>query len=347
MSKFWRVVLVVVCLAVVSSVAGGWYLWRWLHTDLPINNLASSSRVFEVSPGDSLSRVLRRFEDRFGLRYRNVVKWYARFADLQTIRHGEYEFPENISPHGLLVLMNEGRVVQHAITLIEGSTVQQALQTIQSHPLLTPVIAELTEEELAARLGVRNGSLEGRLFPDTYYFTKGSSDWALVERAFQRSVSVLEQEWLRRADGLPYETAYEALIMASIIEKETGVVHERQTIAGVFVRRLQLGMRLQTDPTVIYGLGAEFDGNLTRAHLRQITPYNTYRISGLPPTPIALPGREAIFAALHPAQGDSLYFVARGDGSHQFSSSLEEHEEAVERYQKNRVDGYRSSPVQK
>ncbi|MEX2367612.1 MAG: endolytic transglycosylase MltG, partial [Pseudohongiellaceae bacterium] len=177
---------------------------------------------------------------------------------------------------------------------------------------------------------------EGMIFPDTYNFTRGTSDLEILRRANRLLEQVLEQEWQARDVGLPYDGPYQALIMASIIEKETAVAAEREQIAGVFVRRLQRGMRLQTDPTVIYGLGALFDGDLTRADLRRQSPYNTYLNNGLPPTPIALAGREAIAASLHPEQGDTLYFVARGDGSHQFSATLEEHNAAVQRYQINR-----------
>ncbi len=174
---------------------------------------------------------------------------------------------------------------------------------------------------------------EGLAFPDTYNFSRGTTDSEILVRAKNMMEETLVELWEARDAGLPYENSFEALIMASIIEKETGLASERQQISGVFIRRLQQGMRLQTDPTVIYGLGEAFDGNLTRDDLRAMTPYNTYRIDGLPPTPIALPGRESIFASLHPDQSDTLYFVAKGDGSHYFSSTLEEHEQAVEQYQ--------------
>jgi UPF0755 protein len=188
-------------------------------------------------------------------------------------------------------------------------------------------------------------SAEGQFFPDTYHYDRGASDWQILQRAYDAMQQALAEEWSERAAGLPYETPYEALIMASIIERETGLDEERGEIAGVFVRRLQKGMRLQTDPTVIYGLGPAFDGNLTRRHLAdESNPFNTYRHGGLPPAPIALPGRASIRAALQPEDGDALFFVARGDGGHVFSATLAEHERAVRKYQLSRREDYRSSP---
>jgi UPF0755 protein len=182
-------------------------------------------------------------------------------------------------------------------------------------------------------------------FPDTYLYSRGTTDLQLLERAHARMLAVLDQEWQDRAADLPYASVYEALIMASIIERETGLPEEREQIAGVFVRRLQQGMRLQTDPTVIYGVGGAFDGNLRRTHLEDdANPYNTYRRDGLPPTPIALPGRASLHAALHPAEGTQLFFVARGDGGHEFSTTLADHERAVRKFQLRRKDDYRSSP---
>ena len=195
------------------------------------------------------------------------------------------------------------------------------------------------------RLGLDGQHPEGRFFPDTYRYVRGMSDSDLLRQAHEKLTRVLDEEWQQRAEGLPYREPYQALIMASLVEKETGAAHERGEIAGVFIRRLRLGMLLQTDPTVIYGLGERYTGNLTRAHLREPTPYNTYTNPGLPPTPIAMVGREAIRAALNPRAGDSLYFVARGDGTHVFSRSLDEHNRAVREYQLKRRADYRSSPA--
>lgn len=203
------------------------------------------------------------------------------------------------------------------------------------------------DAEVLAAIGATETHPEGLFAPDTYDVGVGDSDIRILKSLYGRQKRILHEEWENRAANLPYQTPYEALIMASIVEKETGAAHERAQVAGVFVRRLQKNMRLQTDPTVIYGIGSQFDGNLRRADLRRMSPYNTYRINGLPPTPIALPGREAIHAALHPAPGDAVFFVARGDGTHEFTATLAEHNRAVERYQKKRQAAYRSAPSAK
>ena len=220
------------------------------------------------------------------------------------------------------------------------------LAALQTQSALKHTIT--TQQQLPALLGLPEGSsVEGWLLPETYHYHKGLSDIDVIGIAYANMQSTLSRLWPSRDQGLPYETPYEALIMASLIEKETGTASERPEIAGVFVRRLQKNMRLQTDPAVIYGLGDRYQGNLTRAHLREPGPYNTYLNKGLPPTPIAMPGEAAIFAALHPAAGNALYFVAKGDGSHAFSATLTEHEAAVQRYQvRKRSQNYRSSPVQ-
>ncbi len=205
--------------------------------------------------------------------------------------------------------------------------------------------ADWTDDRIMEAMGAKGAHPEGRFFPDTYLFTSSETDLDLLRRAFERMEEVLAAEWQAKAENLPYDSPYDALIMASIVERETGAVHEREEVAGVFVRRLEKGMRLQTDPTVIYGMGEKYQGRITRKDLRTHTDYNTYRIDGLPPTPIALPGREAIHAALNPAEGDTLYFVARGDGTHKFSKTLAEHQKAVRAFQLNRRSDYRSSPA--
>ena len=249
------------------------------------------------------------------------------------IKAGEYAIPPNTTPIALLDKLVRNQVHQRAITLIEGWTAAQLLATLARDDRLVHKLEGVTPETLMAALGRPGQSPEGRFFPDTYRFTKGTSDLDLLKRAALAMDQVLAEEWRDRAPGLPLRDPEQALILASIIEKETGLASERPAIAGVFIRRLQLGMRLQTDPTVIFGLGAAFDGDLRRADLLRDTPYNTYTRAGLPPTPIALPGRAALRAALHPAPGDSLYFVAKGDGGHWFSATLDEHNQAVRRYQ--------------
>jgi UPF0755 protein len=233
--------------------------------------------------------------------------------------------------------------VHYRLTLPEGITLARALDILWQHEQVTRTLSDASDPRLRMLVAPYD-SPEGLFFPDSYDFPRGTTDLDILQRAFERMQLVLEREWLNRSAGLPLETPYEALVLASIVERETGVPRERGTIAGVFVRRLQKRMRLQTDPTVIYGLGPDFDGNLRRSHLRdEDNAYNTYRRHGLPPTPIALPGLAALQAALHPEPGDALYFVARGDGSHHFSATLREHNEAVKRYQLQRRADYRST----
>jgi len=249
------------------------------------------------------------------------------------LKAGEYEIQGGTTPPQLLDLLASGRVIQYPLTLVEGRTFRQAIAAVAADPILVADLAGLSDEDIMTRIGHPGVHPEGRLFPDTYLFPRGMGALDLVKRAYGRMETVLADEWEKRAPGMPFKDAYEALILASIVEKETGLAAERPEIAGVFVRRMQKGMKLQTDPAVIYGLGGAFDGNLRRVDLTTDTPYNTYTRTGLPPTPIALPGREAIHAVLHPAAGDSLYFVAKGDGSHAFSATLDEHNRAVRRYQ--------------
>jgi UPF0755 protein len=254
-------------------------------------------------------------------------------GDAGRVKAGEYEISPGMTPVALLDRLVKNQVYQRSVTLIEGWTLAQLLATLAKDDRLVSKLEGATPEGLMAALGRPGQHPEGRFFPDTYRFTKGTSDLDILRRAAQAMDRVLAEEWRDRAPGLPLENPDQALVLASIIEKETGQASERPAIAGVFIRRLQLGMRLQTDPTVIYGLGAVFDGDLRRADLTRDTPYNTYTRPGLPPTPIALPGRAALHAALHPEAGDSLYFVAKGDGGHCFSATLQEHNQAVRRYQ--------------
>ena len=289
--------------------------------------------VIEVVPGSSLRAVITDLDTRGIVPSARDLLFYARFTDHATrMQAGEYELTPGLDGVGLLELLASGKVLYHEVRLVEGWTLQQALAHIQSHPAVRAELDPGNYQQLQARFGTEHYP-EGLFFPDTYHFVRGTSDVQLLGRARQLMNEVLDALWPARDSGLPFETPYEALILASIIEKETALAAERERIAGVFVRRLQNNMRLQTDPTVIYGLGSAFDGNLTRAHLQADTPWNTYTRHGLPQTPIALPGLRAIEAALHPEPGDALYFVARGDGSHHFSATLEEHNQAVRRYQ--------------
>jgi UPF0755 protein len=298
-----------------------------------------------VAAGDSLRSVVNTLHRDGVLAYPNLVVLYGRWSGLdQQIKRGEYLLPPDLTAESMLALLQSGKVIQYQVTLPEGITLAQALAILSRQNELEQVL-QGPDDARILELVKPHGLAEGLFFPDSYHFSRGATDWQVIQRAHRDMLAVLEQEWLDRAPELPYETAYDALIMASIIERETGLPEERQQIAGVFVRRLQQGMRLQTDPTVIYGLGSDYTGNLRRKHLSDDSnPYNSYRHSGLPPGPIALPGRAAIHAALHPAAGNTLYFVARGDGGHVFSATLAEHQQAVRKYQLRRRADYRSTP---
>lgn len=310
----------------------------------PLN--ISAERMLDVPAGATPGGLLNRLEEEGVLRNAFWLRQYWRFnLSNASLHSGEYRLTPGMSAAALLGLWQRGEVVQYSVTLVEGWSFRQVRAALAKQSKLEQTLATVDDAELMARLGRPGENPEGRFFPDTYRFVRGMRDIDLLKQARERLDQVLAEEWSRRADRLPYADPYQALIMASLVEKETGMPNERGQIAGVFVRRLQTGMLLQTDPTVIYGLGERYNGNLTRDHLREPTPYNTYVISGLPPTPIALAGREAIHAALHPSAGKSLYFVARGDGSHVFSETLGEHNQAVRDFQLKRRNGYRSSPT--
>jgi UPF0755 protein len=252
----------------------------------------------------------------------------------RAIKAGNYQFSQPLTPIDLLNKLTRGDVTQAEVRLIEGWTFAQFRALLDASPDLRHDTAGLTEAEILAKLQVPETHPEGLFFPDTYLFAKGSSDLAVLRRAYRAMQRHLNEEWAKRASDAPLGSPYEALIMASIIEKETGKAGERDMIGGVFANRLRIGMRLQTDPTIIYGLGKTFDGNLKRGHLEDDGPYNTYTRAGLPPTPIAMPGLASIRSAVRPARTDALYFVSRGDGSSHFSRTVDEHNRAVNRYQR-------------
>ena len=339
LNKFQKVMLGMALIPALLIVSAGVSL-KLLTSPI---TLAEGARSFEISSGESLTRVASRLHDEGMLQNPRLLVTFARLMGQTNIKLGEYQLPETTSDLEILELVLRGEVVTRQLTLVEGTTFADALRLLSQQSLKQKLI-DKSPAEVGQLLGIDQANPEGWLFPDTYQFSKGMTDLDMLKGSVALMRQVLQEEWQGRAENLPYKTPYEALIMASIVEKETGVASERQEIAGVFVRRLQKGMRLQTDPTVIYGLGDSYDGNIRKRHLRQPTPYNTYVIKGLPPTPIALPGRAAIHAALHPADGDTLFFVAKGDGSHYFSVTLAEHEAAVKRYQLQRKASYRSSP---
>ena len=317
-------------LSLLALVAGGIFWWA----SQPIA-LRTSPIDFHVEPGSTLRSAISEMR-MAGVRVDpTLLTLLARFNRADTgIKAGSYAVSEGITPMQLLDKLLKGKVTQGELVLVEGWTFRQWRKRLDTHADLKHDALGLSEAQIAQRLGLEVSSLEGQLFPDTYLFDKKSSDLDLIARAHRVMQRKLDGEWAQRPNGLPYRTPQEALIMASIIEKETGREADRSTVAAVFVNRLRIGMPLQTDPSVIYGLGEAFDGNLRKRDLQSDTPYNTYTRPGLPPTPIAMPGLASLRAALNPAQSDALYFVARGDGSSEFSRTLDEHNKAVSRYQR-------------
>ncbi len=331
--------------AVLAVIALGW-LWLELGvfgaSPIPID----SESHFVIESGSHLRKLGRKLEQDGIIDSASKLYWLARIQRrADKIQVGEYAVVPGTTHLQLLDKIVEGKVLQYSLTLVEGWNIRQVLDAVKAHPQLGHTLQGVDETNLMEKLGLPGQHPEGRFFPDTYHFPRGLSDVAFFRRAYEAMDKNLAMLWVDRDGDLPYEQPYQALVMASIVEKETGLPSERQAIAGVFVRRLEKGMRLQTDPTVIYGLGANFDGNIRRADLTRDTPYNTYVHKGLPPTPIAMPGRDAIYAALHPDDSEAIYFVARGDGSHHFSATLEEHNRAVVKYQlKGRKRPFSSSP---
>jgi UPF0755 protein len=324
-----RQIAVVAALLLALAGVRAFVFFQRLDAPLALNE----ARTLLVDPGTSFSRIVRELQGEGVLPLGPDLILYARLeGSASRIKAGEYELAAGLTVRGLLQKLVSGDVVYHQVQILEGWTLRQALDALHQQPALTAELAADDPQALQAAFGVTEYP-EGQFFPDTYNFTRGTTDFELLQRARGLMQQQLAAAWETRDAGLPYATPQEALIMASIIEKETAVAAERPQIAGVFIRRLQRNMRLQTDPTVIYGLGASFDGNLTRAHLEADTPWNTYTRDGLPLTPIALPGKASIEASMHPDQSESLYFVARGDGSHYFSATLEEHNRAVREYQ--------------
>ncbi len=331
-----------VLLAAILVMFAAWQQHSALQQPLNL----SEERLLDVPVGATPGGVLNRLQSEGVLHDAFWLRQYWRFnLANQPLHSGEYRLTPGLKVIDMLGLWRKGEVVQYSLTLVEGWSFRQVRAALARETRLEQNLDGLSDAEVMKRLGQPGLNPEGRFFPDTYRYVGGMSDLDLLKQAHTRLETVLAEEWQERAEGLPYKEPYDALIMASIIEKETGVPEERGAIAGVFVRRLKIGMRLQTDPTVIFGMGERYNGKITRADLLDPTPYNTYAIDGMPPTPIALVGREAIHAALHPAAGKSLYFVARGDGSHVFSDTLEAHNRAVREYQLKRRADYRSSPA--
>lgn len=338
--------LVLFLLTGVVAMAGGWYLFTYHERQIYVSLPLAETTVIDVNPGTSFQQLMRRFEANGWLKDADFMRLYSRlYPEITAIRAGEYAIAPGSSLMDVIEQLNKGDVIAHHFTIIEGHTFRQMMSALHSDERIEPTLQDKSEAEIMKAIaGDEALPVEGMFLAETYQFIRGATDVDILQRAYRDLQSFLETQWMSRDVSLPYQSPYEAIIMASIIERETGVAAERSKIAGVFVRRLNIGMRLQTDPTVIYGMGDRYQGRITRADLQRPTPWNTYTINGLPPTPISMVGREAIIAAFNPLEGNALYFVARGDGTHHFSATLREHNNAVNRYQRNRRSDYRSSP---
>lgn len=332
----WRLIKSLILVALLAVAIAGGLLIRFALT--PIEFEAPPAEL-QIKPGSALRTVSRQIADAGA----GFAPWQFELlgritGQAATIKAGSYELEQGITPWELLHKLTSGDVLLAEIAFIEGWAFRQMRAALDAHPSIQHDTQGWDESEILSRLGISEKAAEGLFFPDTYLFDKNGSDLAVLRRAYHSMQRVLEREWSTRDPSVPYMTPYQALIMASIVEKETGAVAERPLVAAVFVNRLRQGMPLQTDPTVIYGMGLSFDGNLRKRDLQRDTIYNTYTRPGLPPTPIALPGLASIQAALRPASSDMLYFVARGDGTSEFSRTLDEHNRAVARYQKRKTN---------
>ena len=318
-------------LSLISSIALA--MWLVYYAISPLN-LQPNSQEITIQPKSGLRSIANQLVAQGVL----IEPWrFILIAKLlnkeQYLQAGNYTLNKNVSPYQLLLSLNHGKTTQGSVTFIEGRTFAQMREKLAKNDAVKQTIATMSDAEILQLVGSTRTVPEGLFFPDTFYFDRNTTDIALLKISYDAMQTKLNKAWQNREPDLPYKNSYQALVMASIIEKETGKASERPMIAGVFINRLRLGMRLQTDPTVIYGMGAQYNGNIRKKDLLADTPYNTYTRNGLPPTPIAMPGLAAIEAALHPAKTKALYFVGKGDGSHAFSDNLIEHNRAVVRYQ--------------
>ncbi len=305
-------------------------LWASLFKAYPMQG---QKQMLAIAPGDSYSGFIDRLVKEDKASFPFILKLYQKLVIHDTLKAGVYEIRQGMSIREVLDLIADSENAQmNRILVIEGTTFKQLIESLKKDPLVKNTVLDLPYPQMMRELGIPYAHPEGLFAPDTYFFAKGETDRKILTDLYQRQIKALDQAWQNRAEGLPYQNQYQALIMASIIEKETSLDSELQQVSGVFVRRLQQGMRLQTDPTVIYGMGDKYQGNITRQDLRTPTPYNTYTNAGLPPTPIALPSKKAIEAAMHPDNSSNIYFVATGNGGHKFSATLEQHNRAVQEY---------------
>ncbi|WP_312320180.1 endolytic transglycosylase MltG [Stenotrophomonas sp.] len=328
-------ILTVLLLAALALAAAG--LWFWQSQSSFADELITPDQpAVIIAPGDGLNTVVRKLRE-VGVDEGTDTQWQLLARQLDAagkLKVGEYALDNSLTPRELLTRMRQGRVVQHRVTIVEGWNIRQLRAALKRADPLVHTTDELDDSALMAKLGFPGQHPEGRFLPETYVYQRGDTDVDVLKRAHAAMEKELAIAWDSRSDDLPLNTPYELLTLASIIEKETALASERPQIAGVFARRLKIGMRLQTDPTVIYGIGSSYDGNIRKRDLTTDTPYNTYTRAGLTPTPIAMPGRDALHAAAQPAPGDALYFVAVGDGSgaHVFSANYADHNTAVARY---------------
>ncbi len=322
-------------LLLISIVLGG----LWIEYNQASSNpvIFDQSKVIVIEKGDNFSKITNKLIDQ-GIAIKPL--WFKLFAYQKKVSNklkaGEYELPAGLTMPEIITKLTEGKSLQYPITFPEGWNFKQILQTIRNNPHIIKTLDKDDYKSIMTKLNSEYTHPEGLFFPDTYLFEKNATDLSLLKKSYAKMQVVLKGEWEKREKNLPINSAYQALILASIVEKETAAVEERQQISGVFTRRLNIGMLLQTEPTVIYGMGDDYKGDIRYKDLRKPTPYNTYVIKGLPPTPIAMPGKAAIYAALHPAKGKSVYFVAKGNGTHVFSETLKQHNNAVNKYQRKK-----------
>ena len=315
----------VVCL-VIAIWIGSVSLWK----QYPVQG---DKQFVSINTGETYTHFIDNLAKEKKVKFPILLKIYQKFMIHDTLKAGVYEIKRGMSVHQVLDMMSNAENAQmNRILVIEGTTFKQLVARLRQDPLVDKTVVNLPESEMVQALGIPYNHLEGLFAPNTYFYNKGESDKKILLDLYHHQMENLDAAWAKRAPNLPYKDKYQALIMASIIEKETSLDDELNQVAGVFIRRLQTGMRLQTDPTVIYGMGDKYQGKLTKDDLRTPTAYNTYTMAGLPPTPIALPGKKAIEAAMHPDQSDNVYFVATGNGGHKFSATLDEHNRAVQQY---------------
>jgi len=330
------IALTLLLLILAAAAVGAWFWQRYTSfADQPLQQITQPHSV-EVASGDSFARVLRKIREQ-GVTAGSDLEWQALARQLDAagkLKVGEYALAPGTTPRDLLVRMRDGKTLQYRFTIVEGWNIRQLRNALKAATPLKQQTTDLDDAALMSKLGFAGQHPEGRFLPETYVYTSSESDLDVLKRAHAAMDKALAEAWEERDPQAPLSSPEEALILASIVEKETGIAEERPAIAGVFARRLKIGMRLQTDPTVIYGIGSRYDGNIRKADLLTDTPYNTYTRAGLPPTPIAMPGVDALKAAVKPEPGNALYFVAVGDGSgrHVFTGSLQEHNAAVARY---------------